>query len=80
MTRALPLTERQARALYRAADKEGGIAEVKIGNTVVRLIPATLAQDRSVLDPAREPESFDTLEDYLSWRDRSGAGENQGHP
>lgn len=50
MTRALALTERQARALYRAADKEGGIAEVKIGNTVVRLIPASLAQDNAKVD------------------------------
>jgi hypothetical protein len=35
--------------LLRAADKERGIVEVKIGDTVVRLIPEILAQpDRRI--------------------------------
>lgn len=50
MTRALQLPERQARALLRAADKERGIVEVKIGETVVRLIPACLAQGTPAVD------------------------------
>jgi hypothetical protein len=50
VSRPLALTERQARALYRAAEKEGGVAEVKIGDAVVRLIPATLAQDNQQVD------------------------------
>lgn len=54
MSRSLALTERQARALYRAADKEGGIAEVKIGDAVVRLIPASLAQDNAKVDDKGE--------------------------
>ena len=44
MTRALALPESQARALLRAAEKERGIVEVKIGKAVVRLIPESLAQ------------------------------------
>lgn len=48
--RPLPLTERQARTLLRAAEKERGIVEVKIGEAVVRLIPESLAQDRADLD------------------------------
>lgn len=50
MTRTLPLTERQARTLLRAADKEHGIVEVKIGETVIRLVPASLAQDVKPVD------------------------------
>ena len=54
MSKSLPLTERQARALYRAAEKEGGVAEVKIGETVVRLIPASLAQETREVDDKGE--------------------------
>lgn len=50
MTRALPLTERQARTLLRAAEKEGGIVEVKVGTTVFRLIPASLAPENEEVD------------------------------
>lgn len=46
MTSRLALTERQARALLRAAEKERGIAEVKIGAATVRLIPAVLAEKK----------------------------------
>ena len=50
MTRALPLTQRQAQALLRAAEAERGVIEVKIGETVVRLIPANLAQETETVD------------------------------
>ena len=49
MTRALPITQREAQALLRAANAEGGVVEVKIGDRVFRLVPATLAQlDRRI--------------------------------
>lgn len=44
MSRALPLTQRQAQVLLRAAEAEKGIVEVKVGDIVIRLIPETLAQ------------------------------------
>jgi hypothetical protein len=50
MTRALPLTQRQAQALLRAAEAERGVIEVKIGEAVVRLIPANLAQEHEAVD------------------------------
>jgi hypothetical protein len=74
MTRALALSQRQAQTLLRAADAERGIVEVKIGNTVFRLIPECLAQESSKVDRPITADSFDTLDDYLAWRDRSGAG------
>lgn len=80
MTRALPLTERQARTLLRAADKERGIVEVKVGDTFVRLIPESLAQEKPPVDDGRDPETFKTLDEYRSWRDRKRAREDQGHP
>lgn len=49
MTRALALTEKQARTLIRAAGKERAVIEVKVGDTVFRLIPGDLAQlDRRI--------------------------------
>jgi hypothetical protein len=45
MSRALPITQRQAQVLLRAAEAEKGIVEVKVDGKVIRLIPATLAQD-----------------------------------
>jgi hypothetical protein len=50
VTRALPLTQRQAQALLRAAEAERGVIEVKIGEAVVRLIPANLAQEHEAVD------------------------------
>lgn len=72
MTRALALSQRQARTLLRAAEAERGIVEVKVGETVFRLIPECLAQAERPIDAS--PEDFDTLDEYLAWRDRSGAG------
>lgn len=45
MTRALALTEKQARTLIRAADKERAVVEVKVGDVVFRLIPEVHAQN-----------------------------------
>lgn len=56
VTRALPITEHQARTLLRAAGKEGGIVEVKIGETVIRLVPASLAQEAKPIEPEEEIE------------------------
>lgn len=39
MTKAIPLPSRQVTALCRGAAKAGFVAEVKIGDVVVRLIP-----------------------------------------
>lgn len=76
MTRALPVTQRQAQALLRAAEAEHGIVEVKVGETVFRLIPGSLAQNNAGVDKPLNPENFDTLDDYLSWRDQGNAREN----
>ena len=74
MSRPLQLSQRQAQTLLRAAEAEHGIVEVKVGKTVFRLIPASLAQDAKAIDGTENPEAFDTLDEYLAWRDRSGAG------
>lgn len=50
MSRALPVTQRQAKALLRAAESEKAIVEVKVGDAVFRLIPACLAQRESQVD------------------------------
>lgn len=55
MSRALPLTQRQAQTLLRAAEAEKGIVEVKIGAAVVRLIPASLVPKQRQVD---EDEDF----------------------
>lgn len=44
MSRSLALPARQVTALCKGAAKAGYIAEVKIGDVVVRLIPAANAQ------------------------------------
>lgn len=55
MSKPLPITQRQAQSLLRAAEAEKGIVEVKVGDTVVRLIPASLAQLERRVDV---PEDF----------------------
>jgi hypothetical protein len=50
MSRALPLTQRQAQTLLRAAEAEKGIIEVKVGDKVFRIIPASLAQKERPID------------------------------
>lgn len=54
MTRALALTEKQARTLIRAAEKEKAVIEVKVGDTVIRLIPAVHAQEQRKVDDPRK--------------------------
>lgn len=76
MSRALPITQRQAQTLLRAAEAEKGIVEVKIGSTVIRLIPASLAQSESRIDDPTQPEDFQSLEQYRAWRERHGGSED----
>lgn len=54
MTRALPVTQRQAQALLRAAEAEKAIVEVKVGEAVYRLIPASLAQPKERIDDGED--------------------------
>ncbi|MCO5159680.1 MAG: hypothetical protein M9939_00970 [Mesorhizobium sp.] len=54
MTRALAITEKQARTLIRAAEKERAVIEVKVGDTVIRLIPAVHAQANAKVDEPRK--------------------------
>lgn len=76
MSRPLGIKQKQVTALCKGAAAAGCIAEVKIGDVFVRLIPNGLAQPERRIDDAADPEAFDTLEEYLAWRDRSGAREN----
>lgn len=50
MTRALAITQRQAETLIRAAEAQKAVVEVKVGETVFRLIPASLAQAEKQVD------------------------------
>ena len=50
MTRALALKQKQVTAICKGAAKAGCIAEVKIGDVVVRLVPESLAQDNRKID------------------------------
>lgn len=74
MTRALALPARQVTAICKGAAKAGYIAEVNIGGVVVRLIPAANTQEDGPIDEMISPEAFETLDEYLAWRNRSGAG------
>lgn len=79
MTRALPLPARQVTALCKGAARAGYIAEVKIGDVVIRLVPDDRTQEHGRIDLTPDPETFETLDDYLAWRDRNRAREDQGH-
>lgn len=57
--RPLAITQRQIRALAKGAKDAGCIAEVVIGNTLVRLVP----EDRVI--PDREKEPVDVEEDFV---------------
>lgn len=50
MSRALTIPQRQVTALCKGAAAAGCIAEVKIGNMVVRLVPADSAQEKKPVD------------------------------
>lgn len=56
MSRQLPLTQRQVRALCAGAKKEGYAPIVQIGNVLVRLVPEDRAippQDKNDVDDGR---------------------------
>lgn len=50
MTKPIALPSRQVTAICRGAAKAGFVAEVKIGNIVVRLIPEGHAQENKGVD------------------------------
>lgn len=50
MSRALAIPARQVTALCKGAAAAGCIAEVKIGDVVVRLIPADNQQEKEPVD------------------------------
>lgn len=50
MTRALALKQKQVTAICKGAAKAGCIAELRIGDVVVRLVPEELAQDNRKID------------------------------
>ena len=80
--RPLDLTQRQVRAICEGARKAGFTPEIIVGKTVVRLVPDNRdvrPQVQSAVDAEPDPETFESLDDYLAWRDRNRARENQGH-
>jgi hypothetical protein len=54
MTRALALPARQVTALCKGAAKAGFIPEVKIGDTVIRLVPNENARPAKQIDDEEE--------------------------
>jgi hypothetical protein len=50
MSRALAIRQKQVTALCKGAAKAGFVAEVKIGDVVVRLVPAIPAQGKPEVD------------------------------
>lgn len=50
MTRALALKQKQVTAICKGAAKAGYVAEVRIGDVVVRLVPEAMAQDNRKID------------------------------
>ena len=50
MSRKLAITARQVTALCKGAAKAGFVAEVKIGDVLVRLVPANDAQEKPEVD------------------------------
>jgi hypothetical protein len=50
VTRPLPLKQRQVTALAKGAAAAGCIAEVKIGDVVIRLVPKDSAQAQRPID------------------------------
>lgn len=56
MSRALAISKRQAQTLLRAAEAERGIVEVKIGDTVFRLIPECHAQENREIDSGKDDD------------------------
>ena len=77
MSKPLALTQRQVKALCEGAKQAGYAPVLQIGNVLVRLIPEDRAippQPEGRIDEPRRPEDFQTIEEYMVWRDRSRAG------
>lgn len=73
MTRKIALTARQVTAICKGAEKAGFVAEVRIGEVVIRLVPSDqLKPLQGQYDPDN-PETFETLEQYRAWRDRKAS-------
>lgn len=54
MTRSLALDQKQVTALCKGAAKAGCVAEVKIGDVVIRLIPIEKAQPDRPIDSGED--------------------------
>jgi hypothetical protein len=54
MSRALALNQRQVTAICKGAARAGYVAEVKIGDVVVRLIPANQIRENPAIDDDEE--------------------------
>jgi len=54
LTRPLALKQKQVTAICKGAAKAGFVAEVKIGDVVLRLIPADQAQAKPEFDEDEE--------------------------
>lgn len=75
MTRALAIKQKQVTAICKGAAKAGYVAVMRVGDVVIELMPAN-GLGGSPIDKEVSPEAFDTFEEYLAWRDRTGASEN----
>lgn len=64
MSKPLSITQRQITAICKGAKAAGYIAEVVIGDVTVRLVPHS-----SMAATPKVPEEFETLANYLAWRD-----------
>lgn len=53
MTRALAISQRQTQILIRAAEAEDAVIEVKLGKTIIRLIPKSRV---SMVPPALDDD------------------------
>lgn len=74
MTKALAIAENQVRAIIRAAQKEGARVEVKIGEMTVVAFPGNHDPRKASVDHVANPEDFQSIDEYMAWRDRSRAG------
>lgn len=77
--RALALTQRQVTALCEGAKKAGYAPILQIGNVLIRLVPEEHAIPEHVdrrIDDEANPEAFETLDQYLAWRNRTRARED----
>lgn len=59
MSKPLPLTQRQVRALCEGAKKAGYAPIVQIGNVMVRLVPEEHAIPQQEMKPVDDKEDFE---------------------